>query len=118
MQGEAWTGEGLADFRGGIGQSINTATGDTISSRGGWLELGVDTTSWSSLYLGYTVDDPDDADVAANGRTKNDAWYVTNRFRFGAPFQIGFEYIRWTTRYRGLALGLDNRFDLYAIYNF
>lgn len=118
LQGEAWTGEGLSDFRGGIGQSINTGTGDTISSRGGWLELGVDTTPWSGLYLGYTVDDPDDADVPANGRTKNDAWYVTNRFRFGAPFQIGIEYLRWKTRYRGLAVGLDNRFDVYAIYNF
>jgi hypothetical protein len=118
LQGEAWSGTGLSDFRGGIGQSINTGTGDTISSRGGWLEFGVDPTSWSTLYLGYTVDDPDDSDVPANGRTKNDAWYVTNRFRFGVPFQIGIEYLRWKTRYRGLALGLDNRFDLYAIYNF
>jgi len=60
------------------------------------------------------VDDPDDDVVLANARTKNAAWYVTNRFRFGTPFQIGVDYLRWTTRYRGL----DNRFDVYAIYNF
>ena len=118
LQGEAWAGEALSDYRGGIGQSINSGTGRTISSHGGWLELGVDTTPWASLYLGYTVDDPDDADVPANGRTKNDAWYITNRVRLGTPFQIGLEYIRWKTHYRGLELGLDNRFDLYAIYNF
>lgn len=118
LQGEAWAGEALSDVRGGIGQSINTASGETISSRGGWLEVGVDTSAWSTLYVGYTVDDPDDADVPANGRTKNDAWYVTNRLRFGTPFQLGIDYIRWTTRYRGLGRGLDNRFDVYAIYNF
>jgi len=118
VQGEAWMGEGLGDFRGGIGQSINTTTGETIFSRGGWLELGFDATPWSTLYLGYTVDDPDDGDLVTNARAKNAAWYVTNRFRFGAPFQIGIEYLRWMTRYRGLARGLDNRFDIYAIYNF
>ncbi|HEX2123795.1 MAG TPA: hypothetical protein VHL59_19370, partial [Thermoanaerobaculia bacterium] len=118
LQGEAWLGEALGDYRGGIGQSVNTTTGEEISSRGGWLELGFDATPYSTLYLGYTVDDPDDDDLLANGRTRNSAWYITNRFRFGAPFQIGIEYLRWTTRHRGLARGVDNRFDLYAIYNF
>jgi len=118
VQGEAWTGQALADFRGGIAQSVNTATGGTIASHGGWLELGADPTSWSSLYLGYTVDDPDDGDLPVNARSRNSAWYLTNRLRFGTPFQIGIEYLRWTTRYLGLVRGLDNRFDLYAIYNF
>ncbi|OFV95485.1 MAG: hypothetical protein A3F68_00650 [Acidobacteria bacterium RIFCSPLOWO2_12_FULL_54_10] len=40
VKGEFWTGSGLGDVRGGIGQSINTLTGREIDSTGGWIELG------------------------------------------------------------------------------
>ena len=118
LQGEAWAGEGMGDFRGGAGQTANTATGDTIGGRGGWIELGFDAAPRSTLYVGYTMDDPDDGDVPNGGRIENGAWYIANRLRFGTPFTLGMEYLRWTTRYRGLSPGADNRFDLYAIYNF
>ena len=118
IQGEAWAGEGMADFRGGAGQSINTATGDTIGGRGGWIELGFDAAPRSTIFAGYAMDDPDDGDVPNGGRIENGAWYLAHRLRFGSPFTLGMEYLRWTTRYRGLPDGTDNRLDLYAIYNF
>lgn len=118
VQGEAWTGRNLADFRGGIGQGVNVSTGEEIGSSGGWLELGLALSERYSLYVGYTVDDPDDADVPAGGRIKNDALYLVNRFRFGPAFLVGFDYLYWTTDFQGLDSGTDNRFNLYLVYTF
>ncbi len=116
--GELWSGENLDDFRGGIGQGVNAATGEEIASEGGWLELGLELSRIYSLHVGYTIDDPDDGDVPAGGRIKNEAWYLVQRFRFGRPFLLGFDYLYWTTEHQGLADGTDNRFNLYLVYTF
>lgn len=118
LQGEVWTGEGLGDFRGGVGQSINVQTGELISSSGGWLEIGAELGRSYALFAGYTVDDPDDDDVPQRGRTQNRAWYLAQRLRFGKPFLVGLEYLRWTTEHQGLPAGVDNRFNLFVTYNF
>lgn len=118
FQGELWSGSNLSDVRGGIGQGINTATGQEIDSEGGWLELGVQLNKVYSIYGGATLDDPDDDDLAAGGRTENRSWYLVNRFRVGQPFLIGVDYLRWTTEYLGLEDGTDNRWNLYLVYNF
>lgn len=118
VKGEIWTGENLSDFRGGIGQGINTATGQEIESSGGWLELGLELSELYSLYVGYSIDDPTDDDILPGGRIKNDAWYLVNRFRVGRPFMVGFDYLYWTTEFKGLDDGTDNRFNLYVVYTF
>ena len=50
LRGELWKGSNLSDFRGGIGQGINTASGREISSRGGWIELGLKPSRVYSLF--------------------------------------------------------------------
>ncbi len=117
FQGELWNGENLPDFRGGIAQGVN-AQGKEIESSGGWLELGLRANDSYSGYLGYSVDDPQDADLGVGGRTHNSSWYWANRFNFGRPFQIGVDYLRWTTEYKGQGDGTDNRVNLFLIYNF
>lgn len=118
LQGEVWTGEGLGDFRGGVGQSVNTKTGQVIASRGGWLEIGADLGASYSLFAGYTLDDPENGDVLRGGRTQNRAWYLAQRLRFGKPFLVGLEYLRWTTEYQSLPDGNDNRFNLFVVYSY
>ena len=49
LMGEWWTGKNLSDFRGGIGQGIDAATGREIRSSGGWIESG---SSWQSIEAG------------------------------------------------------------------
>ncbi len=118
LQGEAWFGRNLSDFRGGVGQGVNTALGTEVRSRGGWAELGFKLSKYYSIYPGYTMDDPVDRSVANQGRVKNRAWYIANRFRLGGPFLVGVDYLRWTTDFKGLERGIDNRFNLYLQYSF
>ncbi|HVL38900.1 MAG TPA: transglutaminase domain-containing protein [Fimbriimonadaceae bacterium] len=117
IRGEVWTGRNLSDFRGGIGQGVNTTTGNEIDSKGGWGELGFQASRTHRIALGYTVDDPDDDDVPASGRTKNDAIFLHNRWTLGS-IEVGLNFLHWTTRYKGLSTGKDNRVNLYVSHKF
>lgn len=117
-RGEVWTGRNLGDVRGGIGQSINRATGTEIESTGGWLEVGGDITPRHALFAGYTIDAPTRDQLPAGGRARNGAWFVTNRLSAGKPVVFGVDYLRWRTSYRGLAAGTNHRFNLYVTYTF
>ncbi len=118
LKGELWSGSNLSDFRGGIGQGINRSTGEEIDSEGGWVELGVKLTEIYSVYGGFTLDDPEDSDLPAGGRTENRSWYLVNRFRLAPSFLVGIDFLHWTTEFKGLADGTDNRTNLYLTYNF
>ena len=118
VRGELWTGENLSDFRGGIGQGINVARGRGIPATGGWVETGVELSDVFSLSVGYTLDDPADRDVPSQGRVKNFAWYVVNQFRLHRLLLVGIDYLRWTTEFKDLANGLDNRVNVYSILRF
>ncbi|MDA2938120.1 hypothetical protein MYX75_07660 [Acidobacteria bacterium AH-259-A15] len=117
LKGELWRGSNLSDFRGGIGQAINTR-GEEIDSRGGWIEMGLKASRVYSFSAGFTFDDPENEDILSGGRTENRAWYVTNRFRFAPPFMFGIDYLFWRTDFKDLEKGTDNRLNLYFLYNF
>lgn len=117
-RGELWTGQNLGDVRGGIGQSINPLTGATIKSSGGWGELGGVVVPQYSLFVGYTLDAPVADAVPNGGRTENGAWYLVNRWTGADPFVVGVDYLRWQTKYRGLATGLDHRINAYVTFSF
>ncbi len=119
-KGELWTGKNLDDLRGGIGQGINGTTGAEIESTGYWLELGAKV-RWGTCYGGYSTDDPENGDVpgGASGKVRNEVLYVGTVVKHYDPFEFGFDYSYWETRYKGgLSNGNDNRFRLYFAYNF
>jgi hypothetical protein len=123
FQGEAWTGRNLADFRGGIAQSVNTAAadpgfGEEIESQGGWAEVTFKIGSRASITPGYSMDDPEDADVPTGGRIKNRVAYTTLKYMPDASFTAGVDLLRWRTDFEGLNEGVDNRINLYLTYNF
>ncbi|MCO5297397.1 MAG: transglutaminase domain-containing protein [Fimbriimonadaceae bacterium] len=118
LRGEWWSGENLSDFRGGIGQGVNTTTGNEIQSSGGWAELGYKSSPNHRIAVGYTIDDPRDGDVASGGRIRNRAWYVHNKWTLGSGLEIGLNYINWTTDWKGMSSGTDNRFNLYVAHKF
>ena len=101
----------------GNGQSFNTATGEKIGSRGGWVELGLRASRYA-FSTGFTIDDPENEDLLSGARTKNRAWYVTNQFRLAPPVLLGLDYLHWKTNFKGREEGIDNRVNLYLIYNF
>lgn len=122
IAGEAWYGHNLDDVRGGIGQGINAATGEEITSRGGWIELRVEATDWYAPAVGYTVDDPVDNDLdatlAGGAREKNQAVYLSNHFDLGGGVLVGLEYIYWKTWYQALENGDSHRVDFWLLYKF
>ena len=100
-----------------INAAINRTTGEEIASRGGWAEAALDLTRAYTVSLGYTVDSPRREDLAANARSRNGAWFITNRWTV-KPVVVGLDYLRWTTEYLGLPDGTDNRFNAYVVYSF
>lgn len=114
---ELWLGQGLADVRGGIGQFINAA-GDEIDAWGGWTELSYKATTWWTPAIGYTIDDPNNEELDAQGRELNTAYYVSNAFYPGANTMFKVNYIHWETEYKRLEGGADNRVELIVQYSF
>lgn len=117
-RGEAWWGRHLTDFRGGVAQSVNTATGREIRARGGWTELRLTPSEFYSLHGGVSVDDPLDQDLGVGGRTRNRAGYIGTRFNASHNLMIGLDYLRWLTDYKGQRPGQNNRVNLIFQYSF
>lgn len=137
IEGEGWVGSNLSDVRGGIGQNVNVLTGKEIDSKGGWAQIATKPTDKTQLYIGGSIDDPDDQDLpsyqqlddagkllktsdamALTGRTRNQVAFVSARYRPWTPFQVACEYYYWVTEYKGLKRGIDNRVDLHFSYFF
>lgn len=132
IEGEGWVGRNLADVRGGVGQTVNVLTAADVDSRGGWAQLATRPSDKTQLYVGGSIDDPEDADLISfeeadtagldaasyTGRTLNWVGFVSARYRPWAPFQIAFEYYYWVTEYKGLDDGIDNRIDMHFSYFF
>ena len=119
-RGEAWYGRNLSDWRGGIGQGVNTATGEEIESHGGWTELQFQMNPCWKLALGATLDNPTDDDLFGNAtsRTLNWTWYVGNRFPLGGGLNIAFNVEVWNTEYLTLGKGDAVRFKTWLIQRF
>ncbi len=119
-RGEAWYGRNLSDWRGGIGQGINTVTGEEIESHGGWTELQFQMKPWWKLALGATIDNPVDNDLVGNGstRTRNRTWYIGNRLPLGGGLNIAFNVEFWKTEYLTLDDGDAVRFKTWLIQRF
>jgi len=103
-RGEWWTGRNLADVRGGILQGVNPTSGKEIAAEGGFLELGWRAGEHLTVSAGYSLDDPDDGDLAPFMRSRNEAPYASARWRHG-PLRFGLEALHWRTEYVGLDAG-------------
>ncbi len=97
--GEAWTGRNLTDFLGGLG---NTGYGPKgVRSRGGYLALKVKPQDNLWFNAMYGVDDPDNDNIAAKGRTRNATALVNAVLRIYDCVETGLEVAELTTDYKG-----------------
>jgi hypothetical protein len=117
FRGEAWTGQNLGDFRGGIGQTINTTTGREISSTGGWGEL-VYKQGKTQYHIGCSTDDPDNGDLVAGNPNRNIAGYIGTIMDWDNGLRTALDVLYWETQYVGTNLGNAVRLDLYFQFNF
>jgi hypothetical protein len=111
VQGEYFIGENLGPFLGGIGQSVDIvsytaggvyhpASGDSIHSQGGWVDVWYDWTPRLHTHTGYSIDDPVNQDVTS-GRVYNAFYFANVSYDLTAKFLVGFEYSRWKTLWVG-----------------
>ena len=121
IQGEFWRGQNLADVRGGILQSVNTTTGESIHSRGGFAELGWKAAPWLTTYAGYSYDDPENSDLEAGGvtggRARNRVVYLAARISVD-PMDFGLEWLHWKTEFIGFKDGTNDRIVAFVAYKF
>jgi len=115
LRGELWSGDNLSDVRGGIGQGI--ALGATfareIHSQGGWGELTINPKGRWFASLGYSEDHPRLSDLAGtSNRRENHVYYVTNRFRLGGGYELGFDVSSWRTGYTNNVDETNTRLEL------
>lgn len=124
FKGEFFYGQALSDFRGGIGQSINTARGEEIETLGGWAEFQWDATDMWRLHAGFGIDDPRDGDVATNadvtrdGRKLNWSTWIGTVYNFGGGLKAGVDVIYWETQYDSTGIGNTVRLDFYVQLDF
>jgi len=94
-----WTGTDLDSVWGGIGQGVNTATREAIDATGGWVQLNYKPNAKLWFNVGYSYDDPDDADLNAGQRALNTTYLINTYYQLFAPLRLGFEYINVKTDY-------------------
>lgn len=116
--GTLWTGANLDNFNGGIRQGVNTAFGDVIAARGGWVQLQWKASDKLNLNLGGGLDDPDDDDLSPGMRARNANFSFSGYYEF-VPGLIGAGEYSWIeTAYEGAGEETAHRLQGALIYQF
>jgi len=118
VKGEAFTGENLSAYLGGIGQGVNTTTYEEIGSRGGWIAASLGPWGKSRFNIGSSVDDVDNSDINTGGRTLNRTLFGNLIYSLGKNTEIGLELSHWRTEYSGRGDADSLRAQTSLIYRF
>ncbi|MDD4737063.1 MAG: porin [Kiritimatiellae bacterium] len=116
--GEAWTGENLATYQGGIGQRINTTLDKAISASGGSLQLQAHLTQALTMSMAYGLDEPDSGDLNKGNRSKNSTMWANAFYQLTPNVQVAVEYMHIATDYKEGDEVKDNRFIFNTCFNF
>lgn len=119
VQAEVFTGANLGAFYGGVGQGIDIVTLDSIRDIGGWCEMWYDWTPQLHSHFGYSIDDPNNADLHATGERSYNQFYFGNLiYDVTKQFQVALEVSSWKTLYVAQLPGESVRCEFMAKYCF
>ncbi len=118
VQGNLWKGVNLDTYFGGIGQGVNVALGEEIEAQGGWAQLLIDPTDKISIGLGYSVDDPEDEDLADGRPSKNQQIFGNVAYKLTPAVTAMAEYAHMTTDYMGGEDAVNDRVQVAMKYAF
>jgi hypothetical protein len=111
-----YRGANLDSLWGNIAQGIHEL--EEIDGQGGWTQLQLRTGDALRFTLGYSVDNPQDADLGPLMRSRNVTWLVNGYYAFGPALQLGLEYLDMQTDYRDSTAATDHRLQSALIYRF
>ena len=118
LKAEAWSGENLDDYFGGIGQGVNFALGEAVAASGGWLALAFKPRSGLEIGVGAGMDDPDDENLSPGARARNLAVWANAVWELWPGLKVGGELSSWQTDYLGMEDGSSLRAQSSLIYSF
>ncbi len=130
VTGEAWMGENLDDYLGGIGQGIhgidldgNAANGaeyasEGIFAKGVWTALSIGPWGRLSYNVGGAIDDPDSNDLNAGQREQNMTLFGNVFCKVNDAILTAFEVAYIDTEYKNLLDGDSLRFQVALMYKF
>lgn len=100
IQGELFTGAGLGEYNGGIGQTFDSATGEAIRSSGGWGEVFAYLTPTLHVHSGYGIDSPLQRTGDTFALTQNQTFFTNIVWNWSKNIQISNQIDYRTTKYR------------------
>ena len=125
VKGEAYVGENLDDYFGGIGQGVRTRTvsGTTlferaIGDRGGWVAVALGPWDAWSFNVGAGLDEVESDDVDTLGRTSNRSLFANAIYALNKSADIGVELSQWRTDFKNADDVDDVRIQTSFIYKF
>ncbi len=130
LKGEAWIGENMDAYLGGIAQGIhgvdrdgNPANGaeyplEGIRSNGGWAALALGPFDDLTYTIGATIDDPDNDDLNAAQRSQNSSIFGNVFWQLNKSVLTGLEISYWDTEYKDREDGDSIRFQATLMYKF
>ena len=122
LKGEAFVGENLDDYFGGIGQGVESPMATTfraIGSRGGWVQAAMRPCKGWRFNVGFGIDDVDNSDLAqTQTRQRNRAVFGNAIYAINKQTDVGLELSHWQTDYRHADDVDDVRIQGSLIYKF
>lgn len=123
FKGEAFTGENLDQYLGGIGQGVNTDTDADrhyreIGSRGGWIAATIAPQGKWKYNLGVSLEDVEAGDLNAGDRSQNRSIFGNAVYSINKNTSVGFELSQWQTKRVGESDADDIRAQTSFIYKF
>jgi hypothetical protein len=122
LQGEAFVGENLGAYLGGIGQGFDAVRTNSVAAKGGWVAATLGPWANWQFNLGAGIDTVDRDDVTVNAkappRSANHVFFGNASYALTANLQLAFELSRLRTTYKGAAAGDDWREQVAMTYKF
>lgn len=91
VAGELFVGQGLGEYNGGVLQSFNIDTFQTLPTRGGWAEAYFYLNNQLHLHTGYGIDAPNRNDLYVTQFAKNQTCYANLVWDASKVLQLSFE---------------------------
>jgi len=100
LQGELFTGAGLGEYNGGIGQTFDSTTQQAICSSGGWGEVFAYLTPKLHVHSGYGIDSPLQRTGDTFVLTGNQTFFANVVWNWSKNIQISNQVDYRKTNYR------------------
>jgi hypothetical protein len=100
VQGELFTGAGLGEYNGGIGQTFDSITQQAIRSSGGWGEVFAYLKPNLHVHSGYGIDSPINRAGDTFALTENQTFFTNVVWNWSKNIQISNQVDYRRTNYR------------------